>query len=197
MVLADCDMMLPTDTALVIVDVQRAIDDPSWATDGPRNNPGAEANIAVLLATWRSIGYPIFHVKHDGTLANSTYRPGQPGNDFKPEVAPLSGETIVIKHTNSAFIGTEFDRLLRRAKIHTLVIMGVITNNSLEATVRMAGNLGFETYLVEDACFTFARRDYSGRLRTAEEVHDMSLANLDRHYCTVTQTQAILAAINK
>jgi nicotinamidase-related amidase len=73
--------------------------------------------------------------------------------------------------------------------------MGVITNNSLEATVRMAGNLGFETYLVEDACFTFARRDYRGRLRTAEEVHDMSLANLDTQYCTVTQTEAILTAI--
>jgi nicotinamidase-related amidase len=189
-------MILGSNAALVIVDVQRAIDDPSWAAVGPRNNPGAEGKISKLLATWRSIGYPIFHVKHDGTFPTSTYRPGQPGNDFKSEVAPLTGETVIVKHTNNAFIGTEFDRLLRQAKIHALVIMGVITNNSVEATVRMAGNLGFETYLVEDACFTFARRDYRGRLRTAEEVHDMSLANLDAQYCTVTQTQAILTAIN-
>ena len=55
-------MNLPPNTALVIVDVQRAIDDPSWAIDGPRNNPDAEANIATLLAAWRRIGYPIFHV---------------------------------------------------------------------------------------------------------------------------------------
>jgi nicotinamidase-related amidase len=61
-------MILPTNTALVVVDVQRAIDDPFWAADGPRNNPGAEANIAKLLAEWRRIGYPIFHVRHDGTL---------------------------------------------------------------------------------------------------------------------------------
>jgi nicotinamidase-related amidase len=90
-------------------------------------------------------------------------------------------ETIIVKHTNSAFIGTELDRLLRLAKISTLVILGVITNNSLEATARMAGNLGFDTYLVEDASFTFARKDYRGRLRTAAEVHDMSLANLNGH----------------
>ena len=51
--------MLPSNTALVIVDVQQAIDDPIWAADGPRNNPGAEANIAELLAVWRRFGDPI------------------------------------------------------------------------------------------------------------------------------------------
>ena len=138
---------------------------------------------------------PIFHVKHDGTLPTSTYRRGQPGNDFKPEAAPLPGEPIIVKHTNSAFIGTELDRLLRQAKVSTLVICGVITNNSLEATVRMAGNLGFDTHLVEDASFTFARRDYGGRLRSAQEVHDMSLANLDRQYCTVARTKDVLTVL--
>lgn len=188
-------MILPSNATLLVIDVQRAIDDPSWAADGPRNNPGAEANIAALLAAWRQRGLPLFHVKHDSTFPISTYRPGQPGNDFKPEAAPLPGETIVVKHTNSAFIGTELDRLLRQTRLSTLVMCGVITNNSVEATVRMAGNLGFETYLVEDACFTFARKDYRGRLRTAEEVHDMSLANMDNQYCTVTNTGEILAAI--
>jgi nicotinamidase-related amidase len=45
------------------------------------------------------------------------------------------------------------------------VICGVITNNSVEVTVRMVGNLAFDTYLVKDAGFTFARNDYRGRLR--------------------------------
>jgi nicotinamidase-related amidase len=69
----------------------------------------------------------------------------------------------------------------------------VSTNNSVEATVRMAGNLGFQTYLVADACFTFARRDYHGRLRTADEVHSMSLANLNHEYCIVVDTASVLA----
>jgi nicotinamidase-related amidase len=56
---------------------------------------------------------PDIPLKHDGTFPTSTYRPGQPGNDFKPEAAPLAGETIITKHTNSAFIGTELDRLHR------------------------------------------------------------------------------------
>ena len=70
---------------------------------------------------------------------------------------------------------------------------GVATNNCVEATVRMAGNLGFDTHLVDDACFTFARRDFRGRLRSAEEVHALSLANLNAEYCTVTTTEAVPA----
>ena len=61
-----------------------------------------------------------------------------------------------------------------------------------EATVRMAGNLGFTVHLAEDACFTYARRDHRGHLRSAEEVHAMSLANLDGEYCRVTRTAEIL-----
>ena len=72
---------------------------------------------------------------------------------------------------------------------------GVITNNSVESTVRMAGNLGFNTYLVEDASFTFGRKDWRGVWRTAEDVHVMSLANLDGEYCSVIRTDQILDAL--
>jgi len=125
---------------------------------------------------------------------SAAYRPGQEGNEFEAEVMPAAGETVIPKRTNSAFIGTDLEQRLRKSGIQMLVIVGVSTNNSVEATVRMAGNLGFDTYLVSDACFTFARRDFQGRLRTAEEVHAMSLANLQGEYCTVLDTAAALAS---
>lgn len=179
-----------TNPALIIIDVQKAIDHPSW---GKRNNPEAEANIATLLAAWRAARRPIYHVRHDSTEPQSHYRPGQPGNEFKPAAQPLPGEIVIVKRTNSAFIGTDLESRLRQAGHSPLFIAGVITNNSVEATVRMAGNLGFETFLIEDACFTFGKKDWNGVLRTAEEVHAMSLANLDREYCTVVRTQDALA----
>lgn len=185
-------MRLPSNAALIVIDVQKAIDHPSW---GERNNPSAEANIAALLAAWRATGRPIYHVRHDSTEPASHYRPGQPAHEFKPEAQPRPGETIVAKKTNSAFIGTELESRLRAANQNVLVVAGVITNNSVEATVRMAGNLGFETFLVEDATFTFGRNDWNGTFRTASEVHAMSLANLDGEYCTVTRTRAVLDAI--
>jgi len=177
---------------LLIIDVQKAIDASYHAAEGPRNNLDAERKIAQLLAVWRKGKRPIIHVRHDSTFATSAYRPGQPGNEFKDEVAPVSGETIVAKRTNSAFIGTDLEQKLRAGGHEALVIAGVATNNSVEATVRMAGNLGFETYLVADACFTFGRRDFQGRLRTADEVHAMSLANLNGEYCTVLDTSRFI-----
>jgi nicotinamidase-related amidase len=179
--------------ALVIIDVQKPIDAPYHAVDGPRNNLDAESRIAQLLVSWRRDHRPIIHIRHDSTTPSSAYRPGQEGNSFKTEVEPAPGETVVAKQTNNAFIGTELERLLRKLAVQTLVVTGVSTNNSVEATVRMAGNLGFQTYLVADACFTFARRDYHGRLRTADEVHSMSLANLNHEYCMVLDTASVLA----
>ena len=173
-----------------MIDLQQAIDHPDWGT---RNNPDAEKQIIRLLAHWRAHGWPVVHVRHDSREPKSHYRPGQPGNSFKPEAMPLDDETVIAKRTNSAFIGTELEAHLRRSGHSALVVVGVSTNNSVEATVRMAGNLGFDTWLAEDACFTFGRADWRGVARTADEVHAMSLANLDGEYCTVITADAALA----
>jgi nicotinamidase-related amidase len=179
----------PPGSVLLLIDIQRAIDHPSWSN---RNNPLAVRHIVRLLECWRKWGWPVWHVRHDSTDPKSHYRPGQPGNEFKPEVAPLAGELVIPKRTNSAFIGTDLEERLRTGGYRALVVVGVITNNSIETTVRMAGNLGFATYLVGDGCFTFGRTDWSGIYRHAEDVHAMSLANLDGEYCSVITTAALL-----
>ena len=182
---------LPDNAALIVIDLQKAIDHPSW---GERNNPDAERNVAAPLEAWRASQRPIYHIRHDSTEPESHYRPGQPGNEFKPECQPRDGEPVIVKQTNSAFIHTNLEYKLRAAHQNVLIVAGVITNNSVEATVRMAGNLGFDTFLVEDACFTFARTDWNGEHRTAAEVHAMSLANLDGEYCTVIRAADVLRA---
>jgi nicotinamidase-related amidase len=187
-------LLIPPTTALLIIDMQRAIDDPVWSKDGPRNHANAEPAGLRLMDAWRAAGRPIYHVRHDSTEPYSTYRPGQPGNAFKPGFEPRVGEEIIPKHTGSAFTATPLEALLRDRRHMDLVVGGVITNNSVESTVRHAGTLGFRVTLAEDACFTFARRDWKGVLRSAEEVHAMSLANVDGEYCRVATTAEVLAA---
>lgn len=184
-------MELPSEAALLVIDMQKAIDHPSW---GERNNPTAERNALALIQHWRSVGRPIFYIRHDSRFPDSTYRPGQPGHDFKDGFQPLPGETVIGKQNHSAFIGTDLDIRLRRADISTVVVCGVITNNSVEATVRTAENLGFDVYLAEDACFTFGKKDWNGTWRTADEVHAMSLANLSGEYATIVKTADLLSA---
>lgn len=174
---------------LLLIDLQKAIDDPSW---GERSTPEAEANQARLLDLWRSHGWPVRHVRHDSVHATSTYRPGQVGHDFRAPALPLPGEPVTAKTANSAFIGTTLAAELHDAGERRLVVFGVATNNCVEATVRMAGNLDFEVYVVADACIAFARADWNGTPRGAEDVHAMSLANLDGEYATVVRTADLL-----
>ncbi len=188
-------MVIPHNAALIIIDVQQAIDQPQWARWGPRNNLQAEDHIAQLLAAWRATQRLIFHVRHMSREPHSTYRPNQPGNEFKPQVKPLPQESVIEKSTNSAFIGTALEVELRAAAIDTLIITGVITNNSVEATARMAGNLGFNTIVVSDATATFPRPDFNNVLRSADDVHAMSLANLQDEYAAIMTTHEVLAAI--
>lgn len=174
---------------LLLIDLQRAIDDPSW---GERSTPGAEANQALLLALWRRRGWPVRHVRHDSVHATSTYRPGQIGHEFREPAIPLPGEPVTVKTVNSAFIGTALADALCEEGVRRLVVFGVATSNSVEATVRMAGNLGFDVFVVADACIAFARADWNGTMRSAEDVHAMSLANLDGEYATVVNTADLL-----
>lgn len=183
---------VPSNAVLIIIDVQKAIDHPSW---GRRNNEQAETNIAQLLNAWRTTHRPIVHVRHLSTEPDSTYRPGQEGCDFKDVVLPYDGERIVDKRVNCAFIGTDLEAWLRSKGYQTLVVTGVITNNSVEATVRVAGNLGFDTYVVSDATATFDKQDLDQHWHVAEQVHALSLANMHQEYATVVDTQALLQGL--
>ena len=183
---------LSSQSMLIVIDLQKAIDDP---TRGLRNNANAEDRVAELLAHWRKNAMPILHVKHMSTDPNSTYRPGSPGNEFKEVARPATGEEVLEKSSNSAFIRTNLDATLRERGISEVVIVGVTTNNSVEATARMArmaGNLRYRTIVVSDGTYTFGQRDHGGRLHTAEVVHDMSLANREGEYASVLTTAAVV-----
>lgn len=178
--------------ALLIVDMQRGMSGPAA---GERNNPGAESNIERLLAAWRRSVFPIIHVRHISRTPGSPFWPGQPGAEFQSELSPLAGEHVVEKNVPDAFVHTGLERWLHVRGIRRLVIAGVSTSNSVEATARTGGNLGFEVSVVADGTFTFAKTDYSGVRRSADEVHAMSLANLDGEYASILSTAQALSLL--
>lgn len=181
---------LPSDTVLLVVDVQLAADHPKW---GPRNNPGAEQKIADLLAAWRTARMPVIHIRHDSVQPGSPYTPETPGHPFKPESQPLPGETVVGKNANSAFVNTALEDKLAAMGATTLVICGVLTHNCVEATVRHAGNLGYRVMVPADACWSVDVRDLTGKVWPAEDVHQLSLAIMQGEYAKVTTSDTLIA----
>ena len=72
------------------------------------------------------------------------------------------------------------------------MICGVLTHNSLEATVRHAGNLGYRVLVPADAGWAVDVRDRTGRVWPAEDVHQLSLAVMNGEYAAVTETAVLL-----
>jgi nicotinamidase-related amidase len=186
--------MIPiaNNAALLIIDMQAGINHPRL---GPRNNPEAEQRIAELLAAWRLTLRPVVHVRHISRDPDSVFWPGQPGCEFQPAFTPLASEAVFEKHLPDAFCHTGLERWLHVRGIAELVIVGVITNNSVESTARSAGNLGFATRVVADACYTFDLRDGAGRTWPAQQVHALSLANLAMDYAQVLDTREVLRSV--
>ena len=173
-------------TALLVIDVQKGFDDPSW---GKRNNPGAESNIALLLSEWRKHELPIVHIQHCSAEPNSLLRPELPGSEFKEEAQPLPGEKQFSKTVNSAFIGTELEKYLQERDITSLVIVGLTTDHCVSTSTRMAANLGFNVTLVSDATATFDREGYDGALYSADDIHKINLVSLNGEFCIVRSTE--------
>lgn len=71
--------------------------------------------------------------------------------------------------------------------------IGASTNDSVEASARTAGKLGFAVQVVADATFAFARRDFGGAWRSADDVHLMALSNLDGEYARIVDTAGVRA----
>ena len=184
-------MELEASAALIIIDQQKGILHPRL---GRRNNPHAEERMLELLALWRHTGRPVIHVQHLSRWPDSVFWPEQDGVEFQPRFLPQDGEWLIQKQVPDAFCATGLEGRLREAGIGQLIIVGVATHNSVESTARTAGNLGFDAWVAEDACFTFDKADYFGTLRTAEEVHGMSLGNLDGEYARVVSCAQILTA---
>ncbi|GAA0402889.1 cysteine hydrolase family protein [Massilia aurea] len=180
---------MPQPPALIIIDMQKGMQS---ATLPPRNNPTAEDTIGRLHAAWRAAGHPVVSVRHISRSPNSVFAPGQSGVEFQPRFHPMVHEHVVEKNVPDAFIHTGLERWLHERGITHLVIVGVSTNNSIEASARTAGNLGFSTIVVSDATFTFDKTDFGGAHRSAEDVHLMALANLHGEYAEVMSCDDVL-----
>lgn len=184
--------MLPRNATLILIDVQQGFDDAFW---GPRNNPDAEANIVCLVTAWRNARRPVRHVYHSSRSPAGKFVQGTPGYHPKPEAAPAAGEPIHVKGVNSAFIGTSLEEDLREAGVDTLVVVGLTTNHCVSTTVRMAGNLGFTVYVVQDATATFDRAALDGTMRPAADVHAAALSDLSEEFATIVSTEDMLCEV--
>ena len=140
-------VMFNKDTALLLIDVQKAFTHKSW---GNRNNLEAEDNIKILLKKFREKKLPVIHIQHTSKNPTSLFHLDQCGIEFMDFACPQSGEQVFQKEVNSAFIGTHLNEFLKSKEIKSLVVVGFTTDHCVSTSVRMASNLGFQVFMVSD-----------------------------------------------
>lgn len=180
-------------TALLVIDVQMAFvhDDAAGAS---RSCPEAEQNIAALLSAFHERGDTVIHVHHHALDPNDPFHADAPGAAVQPFAAPAEREAVVVKHVASAFVGTTLEQDLRRAGVERLVVCGATANHCAESSARSASNLGFATIYASDAVWAYGATGPDGLEHSAEQIHSVTLCNLQGEFATVLPTKEILAA---
>ena len=181
-------------TALLLIDVQKGVNDTAYygGPTGRRNNLGAEDNMCSILIEWRKAGRQVAFTKHDSREENSPLKLGLESGQQLEGLETTDDDIVIEKDVNSGFIGTSLELDLRRAGIQRLVAVGFFTNVCVETTVRMAGNMGFDTYLVHDACATMNSVGHDGTDYDPDLVHNMAIASLHGEFCTAITTKDAL-----
>jgi nicotinamidase-related amidase len=176
--------------ALLLVDIQKAF----LEKDYPgliRNNEHAEFICGKILKKWRTLDLPIIHVRHSSTNPESKLHKSRPGFEFNDYVTPLETEMVLTKEVNSAFIGTNLENILIKSQIDTLVIVGMTTNHCISTTVRMSGNLGFDTYLISDSTACYNTKGMNGEIFDCNTIYNSALASLQEEFATVIDSKEL------
>ena len=119
-------------------------------------------------------------------LSRKAFEDGTWGAEIRAEFEPQPGDVVAQEHwCSSGFANTDLDLQLKKHGIHKLIVIGLIAHTCIEATVRFAAELGYETTVVKDAT-----ADYSDvEMRAAL---DVNLPN----YGAVVTTNEVLEAIS-
>ena len=120
------------------------------------------------------IGEPIFpHVDH-------------PGSKIIDSLKPHDRDLVVVKNTSNVFSSTKLEFILNNMGIEQLFVSGVVTNGCVEGAVRTAADLGFDVFLIDDACAAWS-----------PEMHRNSLQSISIWYGYITKTDDALSMLRE
>ena len=179
---------------LLLVDIQKAFLDKDYPGI-KRNNPEAELICGKLLEIWRKKKFPIIHVRHSSHSVDSKLHESNPGFEFNDYVTPRVDELVLKKRVNSAFIGTDLKSILDKSNTEVLIIAGMTTNHCISTTVRMSGNLGFETYLISDSTACYNTKGINGEMIDCEVIYQAALASLNDEFGSVIDSLELISLI--
>lgn len=145
-----------------------------------------------VLAAYREKRLPVVHVQHISTHPDASYfLPCTKGSEFYTSVQPSKTETIIKKHYPNSFKDTGLLNHLIKNQINHLIICGMTTQTTIDATVRAAYDLGFSITVLHDACAA-RQLEFNHTIIPAQNVHYAFLAAFQPIYANVMSSEEYL-----
>ncbi|MBV9575466.1 MAG: cysteine hydrolase [Gammaproteobacteria bacterium] len=177
-------------TALLLLEIQNDYF-PNGRTPLEKSLEASTKAQAVLYA-FREKKLPIVHVQHISTHPDASYfLPCTKGAEFYPALQPQKGETIIKRHYPNSCKDTALLNHLIKNQINHLVICGMTTHLTVDATVRAAYDLGFSITVLQDACAA-RQLEFNHAIIPTQSVHYAFLAALQPTYATIMSSEDFL-----
>jgi nicotinamidase-related amidase len=154
----------PKSSALLIMDCQVNI----VGSLVPAEREKVLTNLTKAIGAARRVGIPVIYVvvqfregypeiSSRNTLFSGLKEAGRlqesaPDTKVCEEISPQPGEVIVTKKRISAFTGSDLEVVLRSMGIDTLVLTGISSLGVVESTARIAFDLDYRLFVLEDCC---------------------------------------------
>jgi nicotinamidase-related amidase len=176
---------------LLVIDIQRDYF-PGGAS--PLVGPEVAAEVArTALDAFRAAGDPVVHLRHVWDSPEATFmRPGTPGVEIHPTVAPVDGEPVLDKTEPNGFLGTGLAEVLDALDVDHLHVVGMMSSMCVDATVRAAADLGQEVTVIHDGCAA-PDLEFDGVAVPGAMVHAAFMAALADGYADVVSGAELLA----
>ena len=136
-------------SALVLIDCQQTY------REGIMQLVGVEPALqeaAELLRRFREAGRPVIHIMHDAG-PGTPYDVSAPIGQIAESVAPIEGETVIVKNYPSAFEKTALDAELKQLGVKNVIYAGFMTHMCVNST-RASFNHGYANTVVAGATAT-------------------------------------------
>jgi nicotinamidase-related amidase len=185
--------MYQTKRALIVIDVQNEYVTGNLKIEYPDVQQSL-ANIGKAMDAAHAAGIPVVVVQHFASADAPIFARGSHGAELHPIVAERHHDHLVEKTMASSLAGTDLGEWLREREIDTLTVVGYMTHNCADATVRQASQEGWKVELLHDAAGSLPYENALGRA-TAEEIHRIFTVVMHSGFAAVVSTAQWLKAL--
>jgi nicotinamidase-related amidase len=140
---------------------------------------------AELLRRFREASRPVIHIMHDAG-PGTPYDVSAPIGRIAESVAPIEGETVIVKNYPSAFEKTELDAELKKFGVRNVIYAGFMTHMCVNSTTRASVNYGYANTVVASATATRSiPNPANGQEVSAAQLQEASLSALGDMFAVV------------